>query len=450
MIKTNSADSTIADSAPASTAFACGIKSIKGFVGVDRNTKPHISVMDAARLEKKMSTGIVVTSIFPDATPADFICHFPNRNCYDTISTQFVFNSPDVVFGGGEKYFDIIKNNLKSDFPSKIKLITSSDEFLMLKPETVDKTHKIWGLFKNYLNQSIDMSYNCDRINEPSLSEMTEKAIDILKQNPNGFFLIVEGSLVDFGAHANDPYAAVTDFIEFDKAVGKALNFAKSNDKTIVIVCADHANGGMSIGSNNNYANINLYNNTVKPLKFNVKHSAFWIVNKIKTIDDTIQLRKIIYENYFIDIKGYDINKLKNNISDSTEVYLGRMLSKKINLAWTTTGHTGEDVFLGIYSPKFISKISGIVDNTEIAFFINKALKLDELDKITGKYFYDITKDKQFINTGDNKYKYNGNDYEFFPNTYFYKKNGQKLILNSLILKIKQSLYVPKEILINN
>ena len=97
------------------------------------------------------------------------------------------------------------------------------------------------------------MSYELDREKltptEPSLENMTEKALNLLSKNNKGFFLMVEGSKIDWASHANDPVGVISDVLAFDKAVEKAIEFAKKDGNTVVIVAADHGNGGLTIGN---------------------------------------------------------------------------------------------------------------------------------------------------------------------------------------------------------
>ncbi|MNW27195.1 Alkaline phosphatase 4 precursor [compost metagenome] len=190
MVRTYSADAPIADSAPAGTAFATGHKSHTGFVGVlpDEATmpgqtaiaendkrKPVASVLEAARLAGK-STGIIATSEFMHATPADFSAHYPDRSNYDALSMQQVYNDMDVVLGSGSNFLTPDGRKDGNDLLSTIKergyeYITTPEQ---LKATSSDK---IWCMFGGKA-----LSYELDRdpAKQPSLSDMTSKAIDVL------------------------------------------------------------------------------------------------------------------------------------------------------------------------------------------------------------------------------------------------------------------------------
>jgi alkaline phosphatase len=250
MINTHNADGKLPDSAPAATAYATGTKTKAPYIGIDSNGNPRMSVLELARL-KGLSTGIVATCEFANATPAGFVCHYDSRESkdYKNLIKQFIYNSPTLIFAGGKKY---IENNdyLSLLKPNGIQLLTNKSEFDQLNE--LPQSKKLWMLFSDWQDDTKQKSYECDRdpSKEPSLSEMTAKAIQLLSQNENGFFLMVEGSQIDWAAHNNDPYAAVTDFLEFDKAVAVALDFAKKNKNTVLIICPDHGTGGINFGGN--------------------------------------------------------------------------------------------------------------------------------------------------------------------------------------------------------
>ncbi len=131
---------------------------------------------------------------------------------------------------------------------------------------------KVWGLFAEE-----SLPYDIDRKKEePSLAELTEKAIEILSNNKNGFFLMVEGSKVDWAAHSNSTIALTSDIKSFDNAVKSAINFAKTNKDTLVIVASDHGNGGITIGNRNtskNYPELSLESFTTQLQKSKVSES---------------------------------------------------------------------------------------------------------------------------------------------------------------------------------
>jgi alkaline phosphatase len=404
MIQTHSVDNRFPDSAPTSTAYATGIKTVSGYVGVDSEGAPHVSVMELARLQG-MATGIVATCEFPHATPADFVCHFPNRKNYNTLITQFLNNSPDLVFAGGLKILENANHgqSIKDFKDAGYQLITDKISFNKLK---YHKDSIVWALFADWKNDTEYKSYQCDITNpekEPSLSEMTARAIEVLSQSQKGFLLVVEGSQIDWACHNNDPFAAVTEFLEFDKAVGIALDFASGNSSTAVIVCPDHGNGGLSIGnaqshtsfiqkSPNQYDKIDIREQVIGPLK-KIKCSARKLAETM--LDDSLYIHPDTLKHYYnISDPGIanNISQLvrtfpKEVLSDTLQYLLGSSYSAENFIGWTTTGHTAEDVFLGIHVPVGYRKISGIIDNTLIAGYISELLQLGSLPEKEQHHF---------------------------------------------------------------
>jgi alkaline phosphatase len=402
MIKTHNIDGKFPDSAPTATAYATGVKTKAPYLGIDSSAAPQISVLELAKL-RGLSTGIVVTCEFPHATPAAFVCHFNSRESgkYKNLARQFVYNSPDVVFSGGLKFVE--SNQLANDLNTLgFKLVTDLHGFNNIQDDSV------WALLPDCQGNTRSKSYACDRnpATEPGLPEMTQKAINLLSRNTNGFFLMVEGSQIDWACHNNDPYAAVTEFIEFDKALKVALDFAAANKNTVVIVCPDHGNGGLTMGNMQShvafhasnpydYGNINIYNDIITPLKENSnqrvsgrrlaemivadpKYAGIDSIKKYYNLDDIELFNKISRIS-----AGYP----PNDLIDTIQYILGSSFSNRNFLGWTTTGHTADDVFLGIYAPDGVQKLGGVVDNSDIGKYIASIIQLGNMNDSTAKYF---------------------------------------------------------------
>ncbi|MBP7498051.1 MAG: alkaline phosphatase [Bacteroidales bacterium] len=468
MVSTHTADGKITDSAPAGTALATGVKSNLGFIGVDKDSLPHISLLEMAKL-KGLSTGIAVTCEFPHATPASFVCHYPDRNNYEILANQFIYNSPDLFFGGGEAILD--KYNLKKFLKDSLGYNFISD----LNTFKTNISDKVWALFPDWKANKVAMSFDCDRNKtlEPSLAEMTSKAIDILSKNKKGFFLMVEGSQIDWAAHNNDPYAAINELIAFDAAVKIALDFAKKDKHTIVVVCPDHGNGGFTLGNQNSgkYSNKNKYDKIdineqiVKPLK-KIKCSSDKLAALLIKYPDSINT-DFILKKYNISFTENEIQNIKNIINsgktsyfkqDTINYIIGTEFSRQNFIGWTTTGHTGEDVFLGVYHPQSYLPSAlygrGIIDNTEVTRYISKNMGV-EPDSFTKKYFKKLPVKTSFNNykpfkTIDNQTRFfnNKNNIDIIipANKNYYFFNGKKIFLKTLIVKIKDKYYIPFEL----
>ncbi|MDY8093388.1 alkaline phosphatase [Paenibacillus polymyxa] len=395
MVRTHSADAPIADSAPAGTAFATGHKSHTGYVGVlpDEATmpgqqpiaggdakKPVASILEASKLAGK-STGIIATSEIMHATPADFTAHYPDRKNYDALSMQQAYNGVDVVLGGGGKFLEAAGRKDGQDLVAQIK---DQGYDFVTTPEGLKKStsSKLWGSFSPEA-----LAYNLDRdaSKEPSLAEMTSKAIDVLSKNDKGFFLMVEGSKVDWAAHANDPTGIISDVLSFDDAVKVAVDYAKHNQNTVVVAVTDHGNGGLTIGSSDttsNYDKMPLAS-FIDPLK-KAKLTGEGLEAKLNADRSNI---KEVLSTYFgiTDLTDEEVKTIKDAKEGSMNYAVGPIISKRANIGWTTGGHTGGDVVLYTYAPNG-GRPSGVIDNTDVNKYMTRVLGLD-LDTVSKQLF---------------------------------------------------------------
>lgn len=399
LVRTYSSDSAITDSAPGATAYATGFKSQAGYIAVlpyvaempglepivkGKERKVMATILEAARLSGR-STGIIATSNIQHATPACFSSHFPNRDDYETLGEQQVYQNIDIVLGGGYQYLLGKKRKDKEDLIKVLNELNYS--YVRSRDEMIKtKSKKIWGMFSP---DTMSYDFDRDKTKEPSISEMTQKAIDVLLKNENGFFLMVEGSRVDAAAHANDPIGVISEILAYDKAVKTALNFAKKDKNTVIIAVEDHGTGGISIGDNNlsEYYSTHI-NKFINPLK-NAKLTGEGIERLIK--EDKSNIKEVMEKYYGIKDLS-DIEKefiIYNQAKGELNKIIGPMISKRAFIGWTTIGHTGEDVILYFYSP-FQEKLSGLIENTDVAKFIERSFGFS-LQDTTKKLFLKVT-----------------------------------------------------------
>lgn len=240
---THCTDRFVTDSAAGGTALATGRKTSYGTVSQTPDGKPLQTALEAAE-EKGKSTGLVCTSAITHATPASFSAHVPKRGMEPEIAEQIAEQEIEVLFGGGLGFFlpqseegSLRKddNDVRATLEKWMPLITTEAEF-----REVDTPERIAGLFAaNGLPNVSD-----DRI---PLEALTRKAIEILAQDKQGFFLMVEGSQIDWASHAHDTDYIISEMLDFDAAVGVGLDFAEQDGDTLVIVTADHETGGLSV-----------------------------------------------------------------------------------------------------------------------------------------------------------------------------------------------------------
>lgn len=387
-VRTYSAESAVTDSAPAATALATGNKSNSGYVGVlpslvttpgvkpvakEDAYKPVANVLEGAKRTGR-ATGIVSTSEIQHATPAGFSSHATSRSNYDDIAEQQVYQNMDVVLGGGSDSL----NKTRKDGDNLLEVIEEKNyDFVTTRDELLkSKSKKIWGSFA-----PSSMAYDLDREKtkpeEPTIAEMTKKAIDTLSKDKDGFFLMVEGSKIDWAAHSNDPIGMVTDFLAFDDAVAEALKFAEKDEETLVIAVTDHGNSGITIGNTNTNSTydktpVSAYIDPLKEATMTVE-GALSLLNKEKS-----NLTEVA-ESY--GLKNLSADELKAlQSSKNLGATLVQLLSARANIGFTTGGHTGDDVFLYSYGP---AHPTGLIDNTDIAHTMAGAMgfQLEDLSK---------------------------------------------------------------------
>ena len=236
---THSANADVTDSAAAGTALATGNKTNNGMVGVLPDGTELENIIEFGQSLGK-ATGIVSTSYIVDATPGAFSSHVDSRYSRAIIAQYQVDSDIDVILGGGEGYFTASqKNTMVSKGYSIVYDRTAMNAVT---------SGKIFGLFAED-----SMQYEQDRnpVNEPSIAEMTNKSIELLSQDPDGFFLMVEGGRIDHAAHEKNQVNNALETIAFDKAVKIALDYVKENNNTILIVTADHETEGLVVQSHN-------------------------------------------------------------------------------------------------------------------------------------------------------------------------------------------------------
>ena len=487
-VLTHSSNAPINDSAPATSTYMTGYPSLTGYVSTypvsdkendivptdpSRAYHPLATLLEAARIIQQKSTGLVFTCEFPHATPADCAAHSYQRGKYEWIAPQMVHNDVDVVIGGG------------------VSLLSETDEaYLKVNGYGVYKnditgmrTHmgdKMWVLFGER-----EMAYDIDRnpTQQPSLEEMTRIAIDKLSKNEQGFFLMVEGSKVDWAAHANDPVGAITDFLAFDKACAVALDFARRNGETAVVIVPDHGTGGISLGRRDCSA----YDKMTLTEHFHVisqvKLTAEGFAKKLNEEPVTS------IQQLFHDYAGFELSeeeqqaiyqcrdyrnspvpaseRSNKNISpalysSSLSGFVSKLITSKSCIGFTTGGHTGEEVFLAVYHPAD-TRPTGMVTNVELNHYLAAMMgisgRLDSLSdscfvphqEVFKGYDYEIKPPADEKSNPTLVVKKNNNRLiiEPYTNTVLSTKNGESAIkLSSVIVYVdaNETFYLPRSL----
>ncbi|MDO5301502.1 MAG: alkaline phosphatase [Tissierellia bacterium] len=460
LVRTNNANTPIADSAPAGTAMATGVKSESPFVGSyptkagmpgaepfeeARAKMPLANILEAAeRLGK--STGIIATSNIQHATPADFSAHHPNRNDFSTIAEHQVYQGMEVVLGGGYESLSPEGRTDKEDLIPEIKAlgydyVTNTAE---MKAATGEK---LWGMFAaDAMKKDLDR----DPAQEPSLEEMTAKALEILSKNDNGFFLMVEGSQPDWAGHANDPVSIVSEILAYDRAVGVAKEFAKNNPGTVLISATDHGTGGMTIGdaaTTKGYdkAPLDSFISIIKSAKMTPEGAAALVA------EDRSNFAQVAKEAFGLDLTEEEVESVKD--IKYLDTAFGDIISKRSHIGWTTGGHVGGDVGLYVLANGDAKPLMGTVHNSEIGQYMADLFDVD-LRKLTDE-LYIYSRDALEAKGATVAFNYNsgnpilevekdGNKYSFPTNKNYALVNGEKVDLGGLVVFNGEKIYIPK------
>lgn len=354
----------VTDSAASATAMASGVKTYNGSIGIGNDHTKLKSVLEAAK-EKGKGTGLVATAQITHATPAAFGAHVEERKSMSAIADDYYQDlvngrhKIDVLLGGGSEWFIRKDRNLVEEFVKDgYSYITN------LKEMRNDHSTQVLGIFaKRGLPKMIDRSNNM-----PSLADMAASAIERLNKNENGFFLMVEGSQIDWAAHDNDIVGAMSEMEDFEKAFKVAIDFAKRDGHTLVIATADHSTGGFTIGAQGQY---NWLSSVIKTVKRTPNYMAAEIVKGAgvkETLTKYIDLPLTSNEIRFVE-RAARTQKAKNIDNAIEEIINARSFT-----GWTTGGHTGEDVNVYAYGPRS-ERLKGLIDNTDHAKLIFDILK---------------------------------------------------------------------------
>lgn len=241
--KSYSSSDLVTDSAAGATAFSCGIKTYNGAVGVDKDAAPVATILEEAE-GRGLATGMVATSSITHATPASFIAHVRSRDQYEDIAADFMKTEIDLFIGGGRQYFERRKSddrNLWQELEAKNYLVSA-----LAKQDLDDVVLDFSKNFAFFTAEGEPVPASAGRDYLPLASRLASVFLN-QRSKGKGFFLMIEGSQIDWGGHANDSQYIIDEMIDFDKAIGAVLDFAAEDGNTLVIVTADHEAGGYSI-----------------------------------------------------------------------------------------------------------------------------------------------------------------------------------------------------------
>jgi len=409
----------VTDSASAGTALASGVKTRDGIIGKDHDGRPMKTVVDIGRQLGK-SIGVVSNTRMTHATPAAFYASVIHRDMENEIAAQLVDRGDvDVALSGGAQHFipagtkvedhpDLRgidkkagwgasrrkdQRDLISEAKSKGYAVVANDQQLF----TLDtkRAGKVLGLFSaSGFPSAIDRQPH-HQTGVPTLSQLTEKSLDILKKNPPGFFLMVEGGQIDWVAHGNDVGSVLHEMMEFDQAIGVAMAFAESNPDTLVVVTADHDTGGLAIAYSSYQppASVKLPSGETWKTKYNfaekvifekmAKQKKSFLKMFIDSKGNPADFKKEVEENSSFTITeeqaatllakdpktGYPATKEYSEFyvysAGNPVALMGRLFGKEMNTAWAVGTHTHTPVMVMAFGPA-AEKFRGLLDNVDI------------------------------------------------------------------------------------
>lgn len=330
----------VTDSASSATAYATGRDTLRGSLSVDPEGAPISTVLEAARTQGK-STGLVATSQVTHASPAAFASHVISRSQYNDIADQF-FDSQwqgqpmvDVILGGGLQYFKREDRDLVSEFTQ------AGYETAFSRSELQNTSgDRLLGLFA-----PSGMSRALDRDAEtPSLEEMMDTALQTLNRNPQGFFLMMEASQVDWAAHGNSVAGVISEMEGFINAVNKVLEFAGTNGDTLVVIVADHETGGMALGKDG------FYSWDPRPLR-GIKATPAAMT--MSYLEGEESLSSIVAANVSFELTDTETSILDATERDEKATFdaIAALFNDRTGTGWSTGSHTSIDVPLYAFGP---------------------------------------------------------------------------------------------------
>ncbi len=383
LVRTFSKNKFITDSAAAGTALATGNKTNFEVLSMDElGNNNMVSIAEIAK-KRKMKVAIITTTNIDDATPAVFYSHQKHRKMHSAIDEDMVKSNFDLFAGGG------IKGEEKDQFATSLannnyEHTSTRDAFLSLKK------HKKTYIECPKLDAERGCPYSIDQdANDIKLSEVTNKAIDLL-YNPNGFFMMIEGGKIDWASHINDAKTVVGEVIEFNDSIKEALKFYRKHPKeTLIIVTSDHETGGLGLGFKNTKYEMSLdklKNQTMSSSELSKLFLEYKISksNRVSKADAFSILQKHLglgNKELSLDLTDAETTKLETALKQSLSKKLEdvgkkeqedpfiseaiKTLNNKSGIGWTTLSHTAVPVVLfAIGAQSFL--FDKYLDNTEV------------------------------------------------------------------------------------
>jgi len=445
----------VVDSACSATQLATGKPALSEVVGLDIDGNSTETILEMAKAAGK-STGLISDTRITHATPAAFASHQAHRSMENEIAVDMLENNVDVMLGGGLRYWiPQGSSNASADLVTlideptvKIKSKRKDDRNLLTQAQTAGyelafnadqldavEGGKVLGLF-SYSAMLDGISYTAckktDSCIQPSLADMTTKALDILSKDEDGFFLMIEGGQIDWAAHNNDAGDMLHQLLKFDESIQAVYDWVEDRNDTLVVITADHETGGFSFSysrkdipeadmsivgdafveanrdykPNFNFANPDLLDKLYAQKKdfYNIWYQAGGDLGDVEPT--SVDLLNAINGNTEFTITQADADRILEHevneyqeadhkylaatefpkVDDFEEFYvygeevhlnlIGRALAKHQNTVWSTGTHTHTPVQVIAWGPKEAQqRFNGLMNHVEVGAQLIEAMK---------------------------------------------------------------------------
>jgi alkaline phosphatase len=377
----DTADAIVTESAAAAGQIATGQRMTARAISMAADGKTPVKTVMETLKSRGLATGLVTTSGITDATPAAFAAHVAHRSDEMSVAEQELKFGVDVLMGGRKQFFlPEVSAGKRKDGRNLLDEARATGYIVVGDAEELKAAQgaKILGLF-NMGN----MAYEIDRAAtmEPSLAEMTAKTLAVLSRNPKGFFAMIEGGRIDHAAHRNDAPGTIRDTLAFDEAVGVALEFARKNPDTLLIVTADHETAGMALighsKDSKEYVGIDLAAIRKAKASFEV------IAGELGTSPTPQKIQQVVTEYLGIQITDDEAKMVANDtirkLDPANYSYpylhsLAFVLRPYLRVGWGSQTHTASPLYAFGVGPGS-ERIKGLLHNTQLFEIMKTAME---------------------------------------------------------------------------
>ncbi|MDX6191965.1 alkaline phosphatase [Flavobacterium sp. Fl-318] len=382
LMDTASASSIVTDSSAASSSWGGGFRVNNGVLNVSPTGEPHLPIWQKFKKGGKMA-GCVTTVPITHATPAGFCVNSKSRNAQEDIAQQYLDLGFDIMMGGGANYFSPELRKDKKDMYAAFKAKGYQVVKTKSEMESASNSESVLGVFSDdglpyYVDRNSDENL---KKTIPSLAQMTQKAIDRMKNHKNGFVLQVESGKVDWAAHANDIAGLIHDQIEFDEAVKAAIDFAEKDKETLVIITTDHgnANPGIIYGkyANDNFDSIQKYTQTNEWILNQIKHDS--TVSQVKEIIEKANGHSVADQEAKTVLGYYDGLHKEDGLYNYKKLpyrAFAEMQGKINSVGWISMDHSADYVELAMFGPGS-ELLKPFVKNTDLHYLMLQAAEVE-------------------------------------------------------------------------